>query len=272
MQILYIDRLFLLNLLTDYLLLLLAGRLSGLLLRRTRYLLGALFGAVYAVAVFLPGLGFLASPLCKFCAALLMGLAAFGAETKPLRCTAVFLAVSAAFGGALWAVSLAGGGSSYTPPAPDLPTLALSFAICYALLRLLFRARAVLAEKQRVEVCVSFLGREARFRALVDTGNALTDPATGAPVLVADPRALAPLLREHGSLFRELSPVELLEYCAHTPALAGKFRLLPYHAMGGGGLLPVFHPDRLLIDGAPAPTRLVAVSPDVGGDGFDAVL
>ena len=58
MTVIYIDSVFVLNALMDYLLLLAAARLAGLPLRRGRYLLGALFGGAYAAAVFLPGLGF----------------------------------------------------------------------------------------------------------------------------------------------------------------------------------------------------------------------
>ena len=105
MDVIYLDALFLLNLLADYLLCLSAGRICGLVLRRGRYLLAALLGAAYAVAVYLPGLHTLAAPPLRLAAGILMGLVAFGAERSPLRCTAVLLAVSAAFGGALWAIS-----------------------------------------------------------------------------------------------------------------------------------------------------------------------
>ena len=78
MKILYADSLFALSLLTDYLLCLSAGRLCGLTLRRGRYLAAAALGAVYAVAVFLPGLGWLALPVMQLVFAGLMGLIAFG--------------------------------------------------------------------------------------------------------------------------------------------------------------------------------------------------
>ena len=44
MQVIYVDSLFCLSLLTDYLLCLTAGRLCGLVLRRRRYLAAALLG------------------------------------------------------------------------------------------------------------------------------------------------------------------------------------------------------------------------------------
>ena len=77
MTVIYVDTLFLLNAMVDYLLLLASARLAGEPLARLRFLLGAVLGGLYAVAIFLPGLSFLARPLCRLAAAVLMVLAAF---------------------------------------------------------------------------------------------------------------------------------------------------------------------------------------------------
>lgn len=272
MQVIYLDSLFFLSLLTDYLLCLTAGRLCGLVLRRGRYLAAAVLGAVYAAAVFLPGLDFLALPAGRLGCGICMGLISFGRERQPLRCTAVLLMTAAAFGGALWAVSLAAGDPRGGPVALSLPGLLLSFGILYGVLAFLLRARRLVTERRRVRVTVAFLGRETAFYALEDTGNALCDPVTGKHVLVACPHALGPLLQGQEALFAALSPVELLEQLGRDPALGGKFRLLPFANLSGSGLLPVFRPDRLLLDGENAPDLLVAVSPNAAGDGFDALL
>ena len=76
MTVIYVDTLFLLNALVDYLLLLCAARLAGEPLKRLRFALGAVLGGGYAVAIFLPGLGFLERPACRLAAAVLMVLAA----------------------------------------------------------------------------------------------------------------------------------------------------------------------------------------------------
>lgn len=61
-MVVYLDRVFLLNLLVDYLLLLSAAQLSGRTLSRLRLLLCAAGGGLYAAATFLPGLRFSARP------------------------------------------------------------------------------------------------------------------------------------------------------------------------------------------------------------------
>ena len=69
MNIIYADTLFALSVFTDYLLLVVTARFCSLRLRRRRYLAAAVLGGVYAVAVFLPGMAWLAHPLCELCAA-----------------------------------------------------------------------------------------------------------------------------------------------------------------------------------------------------------
>ncbi len=269
MEIVYVDRFFMLNLLSDYLLCLVSARVCGLVLKRLRYLLAALLGALYAAAALLPGLRFLSSAPGVLLCALAMALIAFGAERRPLRCGGVFLAVSAAFGGAVWAVSLLSG----APPGAVVSgrVLLLAFALCYAAVSLLFSRRLKLAERARVEVRLRVGARESRFMALLDSGNALADPVTGAPVMLVSPHALLAALPE-AALFGGGDPVSELQRAARIPALAGRFRLIPYAAVGAAGLLPVFRPDGLTVDGREEKELLVAVSPSASGEGFEAIV
>lgn len=267
MEVLYLDLWFALNLLCDYLLCLLTARAAGLYLKRRRYLLAALLGALYACAACFPGFSFLANPGWKLCFGVLMGYIAFGAERSALRCILLFFAVSAAFGGALLALAPGGG-----PLRLPIRVLLFSFLLCYAAGLLLFRCQSLLRSRRTCSVTIMQQGREVSFHALIDTGNSLRDPLSGARVLVATPDALRGILRENTALFRDLDPIRLQELSAQMPVLGGRLRLLPYSAVGGGGLLPVFRPDRLLIDGSEREGVLVALSPYAGGNGFDAII
>ena len=265
MGTIYIDSLFLLNLAADYLLCLVSARLCGLVLRRRRYLLAALAGALYAVALYLPGMEFLQLWSMKLSLWLIIGLIAFGREERMLRCALVFAAVSAAFGGFIWAIELMGG-----YPAFDMRTMLLAFALCYTLLRLIFRDKARLTEAKRVKIRLSLWGREAEFMALVDTGNSLCDPVSGRAVLLASPHALAPLFKGQEALL-ELSAVELLERAQAVEALSGRLRLIPYSSVGGRGLLAAFRPDSACMDGEGLDI-MVAISRAAAGAGFEAII
>ena len=109
MTVIYIDRVFLLNALADYLLLLTAERLSGVPLRRKRLALCAALGGAYAVAVFLPGCGILAHPVCKIASGTGLALLAFWPQPRRLKLTALFLLLSGALAGLILAVGLACG-------------------------------------------------------------------------------------------------------------------------------------------------------------------
>ena len=109
LTVIYVDTLFLLNAIVDYLLLLCSARLAGERLSRLRFALGALLGGLYAVALFLPGFGFLGRPLCRLSAAVLMVLTAFGGCRRLLRQVVIFFLLSCAFGGGVLAIGLLGG-------------------------------------------------------------------------------------------------------------------------------------------------------------------
>ena len=169
MNIIYADTLFALSVFMDYLLLLVTARFCSLRLRRWRYFAAAVLGGVYAVAVFLPGLSWLAYPLCELCAAGFMGLIAFGGEEKLFRCCAAFLAVSASFGGAAWAVCM-----QY--PGRDMPNPGLLIGVflgSYAVLTLLSYTRRRRARQHLAAVTLALGPQSASFTALEDSGNCL---------------------------------------------------------------------------------------------------
>lgn len=279
--VIYVDTLFLLNALVDYLLLLCSARLAGEPLSRLRFALGAALGGSYAVAIFLPGLGFLEHPLCRLAAAALMVLAAFGGSRRLGRQTAIFFALSCAFAGGVLAVSLLGGqglslnrGVVYS--GMDLKIVLLSAAGCYAALSLLL---------QKVVKHTSFTGelkqvrlelgeRAVELTALTDTGNTLTDPVTGRGVMVAEGARLGPLFPPEGRPDSQAlrDPAGALE---RLTGAGGRFRLLPYRSVGvDRGLLLAVRVDRAVVDGADRGAMVVALSPNPvsDGGGYTALL
>ena len=272
METIYIDRLFVLNLIIDYLILLVTAKICGLYLRRRRYLISSAFGALYAALSVLPTLGFLTLAPVKLAAGIIMALIAYSCEERLFRPAVCFFGVSALFGGAVWALSLRSGGTaiSYTVLPVSMPVLVLSFGIIYALLSLLFRQRVKAAERKVYEVAVVYGDRELKLRALHDSGNALYEPVTGRRVLIASPSVLSPIFPNESEIIKSADAASI----AASPELAGRFLLIPYSAVGvSSGLLAAFKPDVISLDGRVRDDILVAVSPtDVSGDGFEGIL
>ena len=276
----YADSLFALNMAIDYFLLLCSARLCGAGLRRARFALAAALGGAYALLCVLPGAGFLGCLISslagamKLAAAALMSVAAYGGERRWLRCFVAFLAVSAAFGGAVFALSLVSGtafsGLMYVPVSPRV--LAVSFAVCYAAVSFAFRRAHRRAEREVVALTVTLCGKSAQLRALCDTGNELTDPVSGRPVAVAGYAALAPILPAGAPREPPEDAVELCSTLSALPALAGRVSLVPYSSLGRShGLLAALRPDAASAAGREV-ALLVGLSPRALGDGsYDAI-
>lgn len=258
----YIDSLFLINLIADYVLLVAACRVSSLSPRRLRCLLSALFGAVFAVLSVVPGFRFLSTVPYRFAIAAAMGVIAFGGEEGVLRRIAVFIAVSASFEGFITALG---------PATLDLRVLLFSFPVFYIILSLISAYRAKIHTRRTVDVSIRFLGRSGSFRALVDSGNCLTDALSGGDVLIVRAAALRDIFRENAEILNIVDPVEFISALDNFPELRGRFRLVPYSALGGGGMLPVFRAEEVIIDGKTAASRLCGIAPILHGDGFDAI-
>ena len=279
MTVVYVDALFLLNGLVDYLLLLAAARIAGEPLRRVRFGLAAALGGFYAVALFLPGLGFLEQWPCRLAAALLMLLAAYGSSKRLLRQSLIFFVLTCALGGGILFFKLflqnsqqnafAGRVGVYEPV--DVKTVLLSSALCYVCLSTVFQraGKHLTATGELVSARLHLEDRFLELTALVDTGNRLTDPVSGQMVMVAEGDFLAPLFpQEYRPRTADLQdPVKGLERLGNGK-WRGRFRLLPYRSVGvENGILLAVKIDSLTLNGKRTGVKLVALSPTEVSDG-----
>lgn len=269
METIYLDELFLLNMVIDYFLLLATARICSLPCARGRFALGAALGAGWCCACLVPALTFLNAPVLQPVLAMAMTLIAFGRSRTLFRCFFSFLGVSALFGGAVYAACLWRGlDSSGKLIHIDMRVLVLSFALCWALVSLLFRRSIANAARQYHTVTVEKNGRTARFQALRDTGNGLYDPVSGCAAFVAEAEAIRSLFPHTDMAILRGDPAAAL---ASMPGM----RLIPYAAIGGKReLLLAFRPDRVTIDGTEHKDLIAAISPSpIGTDGtYQAVL
>lgn len=269
MKTVYLDELFALNLAVNYFILLAAAKICALPFRRGRFAFSAALGSLWCCAALAPGLGFLTLPVMHPVLGLFMTLAAFGREKHLFKCFFAFLGVSALFGGAVYAAALYRGFSSRGPLFHlDMRVLALSFALCWAVVSLVFRRSARNASRPPREITLEHRGNTASFRALEDTGNGLYDSLTGCAALVAEADALAPLFPELCAARLRAPPADAVPYIPGS-------RLLPYADVGGKTrLLLAFRPDRVTVDGEVRTDLIVAVAPgSLGGEGsYQAII
>lgn len=261
----YLDSAFALNAAIDYFLCLLTARLSGIPLRRKRYLLAALLGGLYGAAVLLPGTVWLSAPPAQAAAGALMALIAYGGERRLLRLTLLFWLLSCGLAGAVLGLGLVlrqRGGA----------VLAAAAAVLCLTLWLAFRSSVqsgVQGKRVPFQLCVG--GSVLSGTALWDTGNQLRDPARGQPVLVLSPEQARRLLSRLPQPVSLREPAEALRILqAHVPEW--KPRLLPYRAVGQpGGLLVTVQAEWMELQGVRTRSAPAALSPTPLGQDCDAL-
>lgn len=276
-MVVYLDRVFLLNLLLDYLLLLAAAQLSGRTLHRLRLLACAAGGGAYAVLTFLPGCGFLRTPLCQLAVGSIIALCAYGGRGRPAL---LFLLLSGGLAGFVLALGLWAGsptgllGRVYRGEVswPLLLGAALGF---YVLLRLLLGQGARHGGGELLKITISVCGRKQTVTALHDTGNTLRDPVSGRPALVLERNAAEELWPpEVAAVLASPLPPEEKMARLHRQGAAVTFSLLPFRSVGTPvGLLLAARSDYIEINGRRYPRTPVALSehPVSDGGGYHAL-
>ncbi len=232
----YADILLALNWWIDYLLLLGVRRRLGGGARSWRLAVGALVGALTCFVLFLPAFSVWLDLATKLAAALVMVLIAFrwqGWREFARRVLLLFV-LSAGLAGLCGAVYffvapqgfyVLNGVVYYSVP----PLLLVGFTVlCYGIMWLsdhLLRRNAPIGHTFRIRLTVG--EKQVDFPCLYDSGNHLTEPFSGYPVLVVEQEVAEQLLA--------VPPAEDLP-------VGGGWRLIPYDTVAGGGLLPAFIP------------------------------
>lgn len=251
-EVVYADVLVALNIYITYILLVSVRLFTRFYTRKFGMALGALIGGFSALIIFAPEMNLALSVLYKIGVAALTVLAAFRPKTFKsfLRAFLVFFGVSFLFGGAMLALELLLhphgmvylNGTVYFDV--SVLTLVLTTLVCYGIIRLsdhLIRRRA--AAKTLYDVTVYFRSASVTCRALLDTGNHLTDGLEGRPVIVAELSAVSALFDE-----KEKRWLKENSLGADPPdSLRTVLRLIPCRSVSDSGLLLAFLPEKVVI-------------------------
>lgn len=240
----YVDVLFWLNTIINYLLLRGSAAIGGCPAGFWRMVAAAIMGGLYAVASVMPGWSILQGAVFQIISAVAMLLVAFGWKQSTVKQGLFFFALSFAFGGAvLLVVQLAEpdclflGSRAYY--AVTTPALLLLAGLSYGFAAVILSGWGTHTGGDIVQMELELNGKRTGLRALQDTGNTLRDPMTGQGILVADWKILQILLPDAGLTRQHFcDPSALLQKLAgEYPKL--RFRLVTYEAVGVPcGMLP----------------------------------
>ena len=276
MPVIYVDRVWILNAVIDYLLLLTTAQLIGAIRHRWRLVAAALFGGGYAVAVFV--FPMLQAIVFRILVGILLPTISFVGQKRLWRHVALFFLLSGALAGLLLAIGLLAGEPNrlfrqvYTANI-SWWVLIGSAILFYLLLELLFRQQARFGKGEIMEITVSLGGRTCRVRALYDTGNTLRNPVDGSSVLITEVDAIKEImdLQTRQILSEALPPEETMANLYQIGDTA--FSLLPFHSVGTErGLLLAVRSDYIQIGRHVCPKTLIALYPgSIGGTAYQAL-
>ena len=240
----YLDILFCVNFVVDYILLLTVRRFLSLSCRRRRLLAGAAAGGLLSCVILLPPMPFVVSLAVDILSACIVVAAAFAPMGRPefIRTAFVFFAVSFVYCGmmiAVWIIFSPGNivvrnSSVYIGVSPAV--LIITTLVCYLILKLFFwiGAKSV-PEKIICSAEITLTGKATVVSGRLDSGSELREPFSGEYVIVVRESAL-PQLRLREALSRE------------TPEISdAQVRLIPFSSVGGEGILPAVRCDKVII-------------------------
>lgn len=261
----YADILFLVNFSMDYLSLYITGKILHRRMTLVRTMISSTIGGIYGVLAAVSGISGFFQIISGIAVSVLMCVISFTSETvyekflPKFKICAVFWCVSAILGGIMTAVysffntsigdisSAAKGSITKTKDTIGLSRfigLAVISGIIVISAVKIFSSSPVTSGKS-VTLTVLLNKKSVQFNALTDSGNLLTDPVSGRPVIVASADAVRDLFDE--KTFEILKNGDVSKLTEADRSLRNRLRLIPKNTLNENKILTGFVPDSLII-------------------------
>lgn len=285
----YVDLVFLLNLLIDGAVLKTTAWSRRVSVKPVRLFAASFIGAAYAVMMLYPSLSSLFTFVIKGLFSLVMIYVAFGFHSLQqfLRHLGAFYLVNFAAAGAVFAMhyyfmdsSEVLNGMIYTQSGGILHTMKVGmvFIVC-SLAAGLWLYKAVMAQRQRQAATMQFMAQveivlaeqQICCEGLIDTGNQLTDPLSRLPVMVIEAELLAQWLPSSWLAHIKSGDMDALMQSLSTnddgSTWHSRMRFVPYRGINRGSqFMLAFKPEQVLIrwNGGEQATDRVLIGLDGG--------
>jgi stage II sporulation protein GA (sporulation sigma-E factor processing peptidase) len=265
-NIVYIDTLFIINLYVNFFLIKACGAFLHRRISTVRCVLGAVSGGVSSLVILLPSLPLFLNAAIKLVIGAVLVLIVFGWEDfgKFAKNALIFFVINVIFAGVMLVLGLFvsplgmiyNNGTVYF----DISFLALLIftAAAYFTVRVLRYFLDVRFNADKVyKILFKYNGESRTLSAFADSGNTLTDFFTGKPVIICDKSTCADLFPGF-----EAADFELVR----------GLRLLPFSTINGSGIIPVFKPESITIDGKDVDVLLGISKESINKNGVNAIF
>ena len=281
-RVIYGDVLMVINFSMDFLALYITGKIMHNRQRPFFLTLSAVIGAVYSLVILSLDSDGIVGGTVSILAAFLLTFVAYGKQkfSVLIKNTAVFYIVNFALGGGITAlcnllnmwqnkqnVMING---TFDVVYGDIPLglLVILGPLCGLFSLVSGKLIKKKSAQRKCSLSITLDQTSVCIDALVDSGNLLTEPISGKPVIITAFEAVRRLIPlELFSLFKSRD-TSCLGICTY----ASRVRVIPTSTVNGKGILYALFPDRVTVDGKEVDVY-IAISPDTESfDGFTAIV
>lgn len=243
----YLDILFFINFIADYITLLCTAKISCAVIRRRSILFASAIGALYAcLCVVFPN-HYINHPIIQLSCAILLCLISFHSEESLLRCCITFMIISSVFGGILSPLVFITQKGAFL--SVNIKVFIFTFTIVYFILFYLSHRTGKHASQVYHQAKISLCDKKITLTVLRDTGNELYDPISNLPVLIVERKILKELIPELSIISPEEDVYDAFCKFNSLPHLIGRFRLIPCQSISSKDVLLGIIPDSISVDG-----------------------
>lgn len=190
----YVEYIFAENFFIDFILLYITGNLIKKKIIYKRLILAALIGAIYVILIAYIRKAFMTFFVVKISVSILMIMVAYDSKgiIRNIKVILCFYIVTLMMVGIVFALY------SFTNSKVTVDIIIISIFMGFVVLKFLFYEIKLRKEKNNYirTVTIEINDKKKSFRAFIDTGNELTDPVTGKPVIVVNIESLGDILGE----------------------------------------------------------------------------
>ena len=253
---LYIDIIFLSNIIMNYIILFATGLIVVKKVKHTRIILSSILGAMYSIVLYITKFKIYENQIIKLILSIAMIYIAFVPKDikKMIRDIIIFYLTSFCFGGAayylLYNVSP---GQIKTINGILLGGYPLKIAILGGILGFFIINVAFKIVKNRIDktsiiydIEIVYQGKQVEMKVLLDTGNLLVEPITKFPVIIVDSEKLKQILDLSSLEIMVNAKIEKIDLIEENLKL--RCRVLPFSSVGkNNGIMMGFKPDYVKI-------------------------
>lgn len=253
-MIIYLDIIFIENLLMNYIILLATVIISKEKINQIRIIISSIIGSLYSVAYYLTKLPIFITIIAKITLSIVMiQILTNPKNIKELfKNLILFYLTSFAFGGCAFAILYYFKPTSIIQTTKNfigiypIKTAIIGGIIGFITINISFKlVKSKLSVKDMFcDVKIFNNGKERKIKAMIDTGNFLKDPITNSPVIVIEKRKLEELLPEE--ILENTNKIINGKIEITDNRYISKLRILPFSSLGNqNGLLLGFKAERV---------------------------